>query len=198
MWHCFKFKKHMCWEIAVPQSCYSLDLPEMEMRVKHDRFSVVKSALAYLQLGRSVWVHLCQKKKKNQQLLTQSLWERSKWIVIRNRSLCCQMRKRKKEKKKHKPTYLKDSTSTSWIAKCNAQQSKVQVRKSAAKKRDSRCFTSFTSEVKAGKVYNDCACFYVYSKNKKRSILQNKCEIHNLESTLESPLHANIFWLSIV
>lgn len=151
MWHCFKFKKHMCWEIAVPQSCYSLDLPEMEMRVKHDRFSVVKSALAYLQLGRSVWVHFCQKKKKkNQQLLTQSLWERSKWIVIRNRSLCCQMRKRKK--KKHKPTYLKDSTSTSWIAKCNAQQSNVQVRKSAAKKRDSRCFTSFTSEVKAGKV----------------------------------------------
>lgn len=35
----------------------------MEIRVRYSRLGVISSALAYLQLGRNVWMHLCQKRK---------------------------------------------------------------------------------------------------------------------------------------
>lgn len=49
--------------MPVLQSHYSLDFPEMEVRVRYGRLGIIRSALAYLQLGRNVWMHLCQKKK---------------------------------------------------------------------------------------------------------------------------------------
>lgn len=49
--------------MAVPQSCYNLDLPELGMVAGNGRFGVISSASAHLQLGRNVWVYLCQKRK---------------------------------------------------------------------------------------------------------------------------------------
>lgn len=72
----------------------------MEMRVKHDRFSVVKSALAYLQLGRSVWVHLCQKKKKKSAITdTKSLRKIQVDCHKKQKSLLSDEEKKKRKKK---------------------------------------------------------------------------------------------------
>lgn len=71
----------------------------MEMRVKHDRFSDVKSALAYLQLGRSVWVHLCQKKKKSAITDTKSLRKIQVDCHKKQKSLLSDEEKKKRKKK---------------------------------------------------------------------------------------------------
>lgn len=57
------FTKCKFGEMAVPQSCYNLDLPELGMVAGNGRFGVISSASAHLQLGRNVWVYLCQKRK---------------------------------------------------------------------------------------------------------------------------------------
>lgn len=57
------FTKCKFGEMAVPQSCYNLDLPELGMVAGNGRFGVIGSASAHLQLGRNVWVYLCQKRK---------------------------------------------------------------------------------------------------------------------------------------
>lgn len=156
------------WRNASSTVMLQPGLAELGMVAGNGWFGVISSASAHLELGRNVWVCLCQKRKaaitdKESPETHPSASSHEAGCLLSDEKTTPP--KTNHQTKNPKETIFERTRHSSSAGKCNAQWPNAQVKESAGKEMSNLCFPSFLWEIGAVKACYDCAYSHVYTEN---------------------------------